>query len=291
MMPVWNWNWGHFGPPIVVNESFTVGTPTAGTPEPEAKVFLANASGGAFTITLPDASVAPNKYRPIFITKTDSSANAVTVAPHSGQKVGNASSRVLRVQGECLLINSNGVDDWPILAHYPGAQGPFSGSSFPSASDWSGKAFLNTTLNRWGYSDGTNWLSEEFPILMAQYTSAPPFNSTTEFLAWAPPQDYAIKITRFSFSFYLGGNADSSNYWKARLRTLEGDAGTVLTLGDIQTPNGTGGGWTKTTDLTSFSNNPMEVDDIWLQLYLEKTGAPPDIQQLAIGVWGRRVYA
>ena len=68
-----------------------------------------DASGGAVTITLPDA--AAFKGKKFFVTKTDSSANLVTIATIGGQNIGygTATSTVIHLQGDTVGLQSNGT--------------------------------------------------------------------------------------------------------------------------------------------------------------------------------------
>jgi len=67
-----------------------------------------DASGGARTITLPSA--VNNAAGLIEVRKTDSSANAVTVVPASGQYINGASSFVLYSQYDSVSLRSDGTN-------------------------------------------------------------------------------------------------------------------------------------------------------------------------------------
>ena len=72
----------------------------------------ANATSGAITITLPDATLLSGQ---IFIVKkTDSSANAVTIATTSSQTIDGASTFVLRYQYQSIMVQSTGTS-WVLL--------------------------------------------------------------------------------------------------------------------------------------------------------------------------------
>lgn len=69
----------------------TTVTKTANYTTTWGEVVLANANGGAFTVTLPAATAARSR---ITVKKTDSSANAVTIAPAAGTIDGAASVQI-----------------------------------------------------------------------------------------------------------------------------------------------------------------------------------------------------
>lgn len=161
------------------------------------------------------------------------------------------------------------------------------GAAFPAAASWTNKAFYQTTLKRWGYSDGTRWLSEEFSIPFAQYQGTVPLSATTEYLAWSPPQAYPVLFTRFSASFYTGGNTNgTTNRWDIVLRSLTAALG-FNTVGTLVTPDN---GWTHITDKVQadFTNNPTVATDILHQIQIVKTGTPNAIYPI-IGALGRLV--
>lgn len=70
------------------------------------ETILADASGGAITITLPDPTSYPN-YE-VMIKKIDSSANAVTVSPHGTETIDGASSMTLANQNDAVRLRSDG---------------------------------------------------------------------------------------------------------------------------------------------------------------------------------------
>lgn len=77
-------------------------------------VITAGASGGAFTVTLPTAvGIAGRHYT---VKKTDSSANAVTVATTSSQTIDGAATAVLSSQYQFVTVVSDGAN-WSIIAH------------------------------------------------------------------------------------------------------------------------------------------------------------------------------
>jgi hypothetical protein len=76
-------------------------------------IVACDASSGAFTISLPSAvGIAGRIYT---IKKVDSSPNAVTVAPRSGQTIDGATSYVLSVRGQYVTIVSDG-SNWLVIA-------------------------------------------------------------------------------------------------------------------------------------------------------------------------------
>jgi hypothetical protein len=75
--------------------------------------FNCDASGGAFTITLPLSSDLDG--RGIVIKKTDSSANAVTIATQGGDLIDGLSTQLLSSQYDALAIVANQEDStWDI---------------------------------------------------------------------------------------------------------------------------------------------------------------------------------
>lgn len=71
-----------------------------------------SASGGAFTITLPAAASHPGRL--IHIKKTDASINAVTIDGNGSELVEDAVTQQLLLQGESLMIQSDGTQWWVI---------------------------------------------------------------------------------------------------------------------------------------------------------------------------------
>jgi len=72
------------------------------------ETILADASGGAITVTLPDPAAYPN-YE-VMIKKIDSSTNAVTVAPHGTETIDGASSLTLANQNDAVRLRSDGTN-------------------------------------------------------------------------------------------------------------------------------------------------------------------------------------
>ena len=72
---------------------------------------LVNASTGAVSIVLPDATATYNIYN---IKKTDSSANAVTINTTSSQTIDGSTSVVIQVQYVCVSVVSDGTK-WNII--------------------------------------------------------------------------------------------------------------------------------------------------------------------------------
>jgi hypothetical protein len=76
--------------------------------------ILCNATGGAFTITLPAAS---NTGLVFVIKKTDASGNAVTVDGAGAETIDGAATVSLSAQWASIMIQSNGAN-WLILAEH-----------------------------------------------------------------------------------------------------------------------------------------------------------------------------
>lgn len=94
----------YFGGTSPTNSRWTVVSKTAAyTPVyNEDGVILCDASGGAFTVTLPDA--ADNDGRQFIIKKTDSSDNFVTIATTSSQTIDGSTTQALAVQYQMLRL-------------------------------------------------------------------------------------------------------------------------------------------------------------------------------------------
>jgi len=73
-------------------------------------VVLANATGGAFAVTLP----VPAAGVKVSVKKTDASANAVTVSPHASETIDGASSVVISTQYESDDFLSDGTNWWRV---------------------------------------------------------------------------------------------------------------------------------------------------------------------------------
>lgn len=76
------------------------------------RTVFADATGGAFTVTVPAASV--NKGRRFTVIKIDSTASAITVARTSPNTINGATSVTLTAQYEAITIESNGTH-WHIV--------------------------------------------------------------------------------------------------------------------------------------------------------------------------------
>lgn len=70
-------------------------------------VVLSNATGGAFTVTLPAAS--SNAGAEITVKKIDSSANAVTIGVTGGDTIDGLSTIILPTQWDVGVVGSNGT--------------------------------------------------------------------------------------------------------------------------------------------------------------------------------------
>lgn len=73
-------------------------------------VILCDASGGAFTVTLPTAvGISGKVYR---IKKIDSSANAITIDADGSETIDDSTTRVLSSQYDAITIISDGSEWW-----------------------------------------------------------------------------------------------------------------------------------------------------------------------------------
>ena len=71
---------------------------------------IANATSGNIQITLPSASAGTNLGLPIYINKTDSSANTVTIVPFAGQTINGAANIILNNQNDSVILISDGTN-------------------------------------------------------------------------------------------------------------------------------------------------------------------------------------
>ena len=87
------------------------------SPSLEDESYLINASSGDLSRTLPDATLCRGARRTI--TKTDSSANAVTIPTTSSQTIttvgGAVTSLTLAAQGHSYTVESDGTA-WHVVA-------------------------------------------------------------------------------------------------------------------------------------------------------------------------------
>jgi hypothetical protein len=76
------------------------------------RIILCNATGGAFTITLPAAASSSGKS--YFIKKIDDSDNFVSVRGNASEPIDDSNLRVLPVQNNSVHVVSDGVQ-WYVL--------------------------------------------------------------------------------------------------------------------------------------------------------------------------------
>ena len=84
----------------------SVTTVTGNYTASDGEIVLADASGGAVTVTLP----SPSEALLTTVKKIDSSGNAVTIATPSTETIDGASSESLSSQWEAVETTSDGVD-------------------------------------------------------------------------------------------------------------------------------------------------------------------------------------
>jgi|GEM_PF-4125577 len=89
---------------------FNVVSVTADYTASDRDCVLADASGGAITVTLP----SPSANAEVIVKKIDSSTNTVTVAPSGTETIDGASQQVLDTQYEAIHVISDGTD-WYIV--------------------------------------------------------------------------------------------------------------------------------------------------------------------------------
>jgi hypothetical protein len=81
-----------------------------------ADLVLADASGGGFTLTLPEAGFWND--RVLRIKKTDATGNTVTVATAGSETIDGAASVAISTQYHCRQFMSDGLN-WHIVGAYP----------------------------------------------------------------------------------------------------------------------------------------------------------------------------
>lgn len=96
---------------IVENENFVETITAAKTTDGSEDIVLVDASGGAVTVTLGTPDFEGES---VFIKKTDSSANAVTVATEGSETIDGASTQSLASQYDKIKVVSDGTD-WFIV--------------------------------------------------------------------------------------------------------------------------------------------------------------------------------
>jgi polygalacturonase len=85
--------------------------------QPEDKVILVDASGGARTVNLPTG--VEESARMLTIKKIDSSGNAVTISRVGSDLIDGATTSVLAAQWDAVTIGCNGTANWYILSIGP----------------------------------------------------------------------------------------------------------------------------------------------------------------------------
>lgn len=112
--------------------------------------ILADASGGAFTLSLPTAASASGKM--FRIKRTDNTPQyAVTIDPDSAELIDGVATRALYTQGEEVLIQSNGTA-WIVVMH--NTNGPIQTFTPAWTSTGTAPAIGNGTLNGWWWRRG-----------------------------------------------------------------------------------------------------------------------------------------
>jgi len=95
------------------NTTWPVATATGAYTVPTGVTMVkADASGGAFTVTLPDAA-GDNADRVIIIKKIDATANAVTVDGDGADTIDGATTNIISVQNASITVVSDG-SNWCI---------------------------------------------------------------------------------------------------------------------------------------------------------------------------------
>ena len=82
---------------------------------PGGESLKADASGGAFTVTLPPLLNAPKQRIPVRVKRVDSSANAVTIAAEQGATIDGAATYALTAPWSCVTLANDGAN-WLVVA-------------------------------------------------------------------------------------------------------------------------------------------------------------------------------
>jgi len=100
-------------PPVPWRNGHTTTVTTAYTVTGRDQLILANASSGAFAVSLPSVASVPAGYK-YTIVKTDSSANIVTIATSSGQTINGVATQLLGSQYAKMTVISDGSNWWVV---------------------------------------------------------------------------------------------------------------------------------------------------------------------------------
>ena len=102
---------GTTGPPATAYLAVVTITGNA-TLDADDTVVLCDASGGAFTVTLPAA--AANETKRYFIKKIDATSNAVTIDANGSETIDGQATQVITIQYNSPQIVSDGTEWWII---------------------------------------------------------------------------------------------------------------------------------------------------------------------------------
>lgn len=106
----------------------------------------ANATAGAFTITLPAAAIVGSGFI-VGIGKEDATANAVTIDGNSTETIGGSQTYVLNIRYQGIEIESNGTN-WNIIHSFPGEVHSCTSTAPFEATVASGATFVAVTHSR-----------------------------------------------------------------------------------------------------------------------------------------------
>jgi hypothetical protein len=158
-------------------------------------------------------------------------------------------------------------------------------TSFPGSPIDKQKTYRYDQRRDWFRDNGNSkWYGQPIYIPFHNYLGAPPYTVTTEALAMAPEDDFALWLERFNVGFYVGGTNDASNYWVIYLRQLTSGV-SVNNLASITTQSEAANTWKKKSTAVNVAAN---ATDIWLQVYVETHGSPAGIY-VQVGVRAREI--
>lgn len=98
-----------------IRSFYTVMNVTAAcTVRPNVFYYRADATNGAFTVSLPDAAVHLGKR--VLIKKVDSSANAVTVSRTGSDTIEGSNTVSLSAQWDSLYVIAGAANSWEVIS-------------------------------------------------------------------------------------------------------------------------------------------------------------------------------
>lgn len=186
------------------------------------KLYSINAASGAVTVNLPSIATLTDANKSVFFNKSDSSANAVTLARNGSDTIEGGTSYTLDSEDEGAMLVADTVnDDWrviPLGISIPPKLSTASGAA-PSYSARAWVKFIATTPSIVGSAN----------ISSVNRTTTGTY--TISFTADMPDANYAVVATWHTSTATAGGvstDVDTETVGSFRYRTL---VGTTVTTG------------------------------------------------------------